>query len=85
MPPALSGGPTAFMLDHVKSLLTHQVKARAVLDREPFGQGAYRAEGDDPDLSNPFARPMLPVLEELGAGTSPKIRALVDDILALQP
>lgn len=79
-------GPAAFMLDHVKGLLTHQVKTRDVLDPEPFGQGAYRIDSDDPDLSNPFARPMLSILEGLKAGPSPpKIKMLVNEIATLRP
>lgn len=81
-------GPAVFATEHIRHILTHQERARAVLDREPFGQGAYLTTCDDPDLCNPFSRSLYDVLGALRLREQQprgKLRTLVDEILKLTP
>jgi nucleolar complex protein 3 len=58
-------GPATFMLDGLRTILTHHTRARSVLDREPFGQGTYLLKCTDPDLCNPHTRSLYDVLIRL--------------------
>lgn len=73
------------LLDHLRALLTHHTKAQSVLDREPFGQGAYAALCADPDLCNPFARSLHDVLVDLkNRDAQGRLRAVAEQTLRLR-
>ena len=81
-------GPAVFLIENIKTILTHHVKAQGVLDPEPFGQGTYLPICEDPDLCNPYSRTLLPLLSEIGSldqRGGKKIRHLIDEILKLSP
>lgn len=81
-------GPAVFAVENLRDILTHHERARAVLDREPFGQGAYLPACDDPDLCNPFSRSLYDILvavrmrEQQPRG---KLRTLIDEVLKMAP
>lgn len=85
-------GPTAFAIEHIKTILTHHPRAAGVLDQEPFGQGAYLVTCDDPDLCNPYSRSLYHILRQCQSrerqqapGTTGKIASLVQAVLRLAP
>lgn len=78
-------GPAVFMIDNMKTILTHHNKAQSVLDREPFGQGVYLKTCDDPDLCNPYTRSLYDVLVAIKNKDNKrgKLPSLIDSILKL--
>ncbi|PJF17206.1 hypothetical protein PSACC_03004 [Paramicrosporidium saccamoebae] len=80
-------GPAVFMVDNIKSILTHHNRARGILDRDPFGQGAYMPSCEDPDLCNPQSRSLYDILIAIKTKDSRqgKLHTLISEIIKLTP